>query len=221
MGRICTTFCVSLKVAIRPRRALTMARLSSPSVARNTKPIIQVLKDFLPEKGMVLEIASGTGEHICAFAQTFPKLNFQPSDVDGSSLESIEAWTQDLKLNNVLPPLQIDTTKEDWPVSHADAVICINMIHISPFESCEGLMRGAKRILAPGGYLYLYGAYKLDGQHTAPSNQAFDEHLRSMNPAWGVRDLKDVQKVAESHGLSFISSIEMPQNNFSVIFRQA
>jgi Protein of unknown function (DUF938) len=203
------------------RRILVMARLYSPSASRNTQPILKILQGILPDKGLVLELASGTGEHVCAFAQAFPNLTFQPSDVDGPSLESIRLATQEMGLSNVLPPLRIDATDEDWPVSQADAIICINLVHISPFEACEGLMRGSGKVLSPGGYLYLYGAYKFDGQHTSPSNVAFDGYLRSQNPAWGVRDLKEVKQAAQRHGLSFVKCVDMPANNFSVIFQQA
>lgn len=198
-----------------------MARLTSPSVRNNTQPILEVLKSILPQTGKVLEIASGSGEHVCAFAKASPNLTFQPSDVDSECLESTRAWTQELGLANVLPPLQIDTTSEAWPVTSADAILCINMIHISPFASCEGLMRGAGKLLPPGGYLYLYGAYKLNGNHTAPSNLAFDQSLRARNPCWGVRDLDDVKKVAAQHGLGFVNVIDMPANNFSVIFQKS
>lgn len=212
---------VSVRTAVARRHPVFMARLTSPSVRNNTQPIIQVLKSILPQKGTVLEIASGSGEHVCAFAKAFPNLTFQPSDVDSECLESTRAWAQELGLINVLPPLLIDTSREVWPVISADAVLCINMIHISPFACCEGLMRGAGKLLPPGGYLYLYGAYKINGSHTAPSNAAFDRSLRALNPSWGVRDLDDVKKVAALHGLSFVNIVDMPANNFSVIFQKS
>eukprot|EP00884_Botryococcus_braunii_P015690 jgi/Botrbrau1/2804/Bobra.0125s0015.1 len=198
-----------------------MALFNVPNASRNALPIIELLRGILPERGLVLELASGAGEHVCAFAEAFPRLTFQPSDLDRTHQNKIQSLMSNLTSKNILPPLCIDTTAQHWPISHADAVICINMIHIAPFEACEGLMRGAANIIAPGGYLYLYGAYKIDGQHTAPSNEAFDRALRSSNPAWGVRDLEVVKDAAQRHGLSFVKCVDMPSNNFSVIFQQA
>jgi hypothetical protein len=197
-----------------------MARLYAPATTRNTEPILNVLKRVLPEEGLVLEIASGTGEHVCAFAKAFPNVQFQPSDVEADSCRSIRAWEEELGLENALPPLLFSVTDPEWPIKKADAVICINMIHISPFSCCEGLMQGASNILSPGQKLYMYGPYKLNGQHTAPSNERFDMTLKGNNPEWGVRDLDDVKHIAETFGLEFVEFVEMPANNLSVIFRR-
>src|SRR5262245_17571049 len=157
---------------------------------RNRVPILDVLRRVLPTDALVLEVASGTGEHALFFAQSLPGIRWQPSDVDAAARASIAAWCVDVP--NVRAPLALDVTEEVWPIDGADAVVCINMIHIAPWPVCEGLMRGAGRILRPGGVLFLYGPYRVGGAHTAPSNVAFDERLRSENPAWGVRDLEAV-----------------------------
>ncbi|HWP67297.1 MAG TPA: DUF938 domain-containing protein [Candidatus Limnocylindria bacterium] len=192
------------------------ARRYAAATERNRAPILDVLRRVLPERGLVLEVASGTGEHARAFAAALPALRWQPSDCDPEARASIAAWCA--KLPNVAPPLALDATDEPWPVERADAVVCINMIHIAPWAACEGLMRGAGRVLPPGGVLYLYGPFRLGGAHTAPSNAAFDAQLRAQHPAWGVRDLEDVVACAEAHGLRLRARVAMPANNQSVIF---
>jgi hypothetical protein len=196
-------------------------RLHHAHVARNRVPILDVLKRVLPAQGLVVEVASGSGEHAAFFAQHLPQLRWQPTDIDTAALASIAAHRAAADLPNLLPPLPLDTTAEPWPLAHADAVVCSNnMIHISPWAVGEGLIAGAARILPAGGVLYLYGPYKIDGRHTAPSNQEFDDWLRAQNPAWGVRDLAEVTEFAAHHGFALAETAPMPANNLSVIFRR-
>jgi hypothetical protein len=200
-------------------------RLFAPATERNREPIATVLARMLPETGAVLEIASGTGEHVVHFARMFPRLVFQPSDPDAAHRASIGAWTAFGGHANIRQPLVLDVTTATWPVPDdvqrsLVAVVCINMIHISPWTATLGLMRGAGRILPKQGVLYLYGPYKRAGAHTAPSNEAFDRSLRERNAAWGVRDLEAVVASAETEGLAFVESVDMPANNLSVVFRK-
>jgi SAM-dependent methyltransferase len=196
------------------------AALTSPSVARNRDPILEVLRRVLPITGTVLEIASGTGEHAVHFAVALPHLTWQPTDQDEQALNSIAAHRAISKLPNLLAPVRLDTSSPEWPVERASAVVAINMVHISPWRATQGLMAGARRVLPPGGVLYLYGAYKENGAYTAPSNEAFDQDLRRRNPEWGVRDLEEVVNLASSHGLELVERIPMPANNLSVVFRR-
>src|ERR1051326_8738891 len=163
---------------------MTDDRRSAPHVARNAGPIAEVLRGLLPARGLVLEIASGSGEHVLHFAREFPNLLFQPSDPEPAAPRSIEAWRREAGMFNLLPAGALDARAAEWPVAAADAILCINMVHISPWAATEGLMRGAARFLAPGGPLYLYGAYRRAGVPIAPSNEAFDASLRSRDPAW-------------------------------------
>jgi hypothetical protein len=195
-------------------------RRSAPHVARNAAPIMDVLRDALPVRGLVLEVASGTGEHVLNFAREFPKLLWQPSDPEPVSLRSIEAWRVESGLFNLLPPVSLDARAAEWPVPQADAILCINMIHISSWLATAGLMRGAGRLLEAGAPLFLYGPYRRAGVETAPSNEAFDESLKSRNPEWGLRDLEDVSAEAEKHGLGLDRVVEMPANNLSLLFRK-
>ena len=195
-------------------------RQTAPAVARNREHILALLRGLLPRQGLVLEIASGTGEHVVHFAQNFPGLTFQPSDAERFARESIAAWVAHEELQNVAPPLALDAAAPDWPVARADAIVCINMIHISPWAATLGLFAGARKLLSAGAPLYLYGAYKRGGEHTAPTNIAFDGWLRSQNPAFGVRDLEAVAAVAADNGFGPPEVVEMPANNFSVIFRR-
>ena len=192
----------------------------APAAERNREPILDVLREVLPERGLVLEVASGTGEHAAFLAAAFPRLLFQPSDPEPAALRSIAAWRSEAGLFNLLEPLALDARAAEWPVARADAILCINMVHISPWAATEGLMRGAGRLLGEGAPLYLYGAYRRDGFETAPSNEAFDESLRARDPAWGVRNLEDVVAEAEKSGLSLQAVTEMPANNLSVVFRK-
>ena len=195
-------------------------RRSAPHVARNAEPIAEVLREILPERGLVLEVASGTGEHVLHFARAFPFLSWQPSDPDPAALASIEAWRDEAGLANLLSPLRLDVRSPEWPVASADTLLCINMVHISPWAATVGLMRGAGRLLAAGAPLYLYGAYRQAGVATAPSNEAFDLSLRTRDPEWGVRNLEDVAAEAETNGLGLDRVVPMPANHLSVVFRK-
>jgi hypothetical protein len=197
---------------------MTGARLIYPATARNRDPILEVLRDYLPETGHVLEIASGSGEHVSYFARNCRGLVFHPSDPDPRCRASIEAWTaEDPRLKNVMPPLAFDVT-DRWPALDVAAILCINMIHIAPWAATQALIAGAGKLLEPLGLLYLYGPYKRGGIHTAPSNAAFDESLRAQNPAWGVRNLEDVVALAAESGFAEPDIVPMPANNLSVIF---
>jgi len=193
--------------------------LTSPSVARNREPILAVLRRVLPVRGIVLEIASGTGEHAIHFAAALPELIWQPTDRDPEARRSIAARRAAAVLPNLLPPLELDAAAPSWPVERADAIVAINMIHIAPWSAAEGLMAGAARLLAPGGILYLYGPYQENGRHTAPSNAAFDASLRARDPEWGVRDVGAVAELAARHGLALAERVAMPANNLSLDFR--
>lgn len=199
---------------------MTDARRFAPATARNREPILAVLRRVLPASGTVLEIASGTGEHAAHFAPHFPALTWQPSDADADNLASIAAWAAASGAANIRPPILLDVTAPDWGVEGVAAILAVNMIHIAPWAAAEALMAGAGRRLPPGAPLYLYGPYKRGGQHTAPSNAAFDADLRRRDPAWGVRDLDDVARLAERSGLDLAEVVAMPANNLSVIFRR-
>jgi SAM-dependent methyltransferase len=196
-------------------------RLHHPHVARNREPILAVLRRVLPPRGLVLEVASGSGEHAAHFAKSLPALTWQPTDPDQRALGSIAAYRADAGgAANLLAPLRLDTTVVPWPVARADALVCINMIHITPWAVAEALMAGAERTLPAGALLYLYGPYQIDGRHTAASNQEFDAWLQAQNPEWGVRDLGAVTDLAARHGLALAETVPMPANNLSVIFRR-
>jgi hypothetical protein len=199
---------------------MTDHRRSAPHVARNAVPIAEVLAEILPARGMVLELASGTGEHILHFAREFPRLLWQPSDPEPAALRSIEAWRAESGLFNLLPAISLDARAADWPVPQTDAILCINMVHISPWAATAGLMRGAGRLLGEGAPLYLYGPYRRSGVETAPSNEAFDESLRARDSEWGLRTLEEVEIEAGKHGLQLDRSVEMPANNLSIVFRK-
>jgi Protein of unknown function (DUF938) len=192
----------------------------APATLRNRDPILDVLRGVLPETGVVLEIASGTGEHVVHFARNLPGLMFQPSDPNPDALLSISAWVEETSVTNVRPPVILDASQPPWPIATADAIICINMVHISPWDATVGLMKGAAAILPPASPLYLYGPYKREGISTAPSNEAFDRSLRDRDPSWGLRDLEAVAALAQSAGFSKPVITEMPANNLSVVFRR-
>ena len=194
--------------------------LVAPAVARNREPILAVLRRVLPTEGTVLEIASGSGEHAVYFAAGLPNLTWQPSDADPIALKSISAHRDAAALANLVPPIELDVQAISWPVDHADAIVCINMLHIAPWSAAEGLMAGAGRVLPATGVLYLYGPFQENGRHTAPSNAAFDASLQARNPEWGVRDVAGVAELAASKGLDLVDRIEMPANNLSLIFRR-
>lgn len=199
---------------------LFQAALLSPAVARNRDPILAVLRRHLPQQGTLLEIASGTGEHAAYFAPHFPKLVWQPTDTDPEALASIAAHRAAANAPNLRAPIALDVTAPAWPVPQADAIVSINMIHIAPWEAAQALFAGAERTLATGAVLYLYGPFKENGEHTAPSNADFDASLRARDPRWGVRDVGDVRALAERHGFDFVERVAMPANNLSLIFHR-
>lgn len=193
-------------------------RRSAPAALRNRGPILAALRQYLPETGIVLEVASGTGEHISFFARHLPDLRWQPSAPSPAARQSISEWVAHDGLTNVNAPLNLDATLP-WPEMQAAAIICINMVHISPWEATVGLMRHARSVLPDGGLLYLYGPYRCSDRPFAPSNEAFDRELRSRDPRWGIRELDDVIACASEHGLAFEHSAEMPANNLSIYLR--
>ena len=195
-------------------------RQYAPATLRNRDLILGVLRDVLPTKGVVLEIASGSGEHVVHFARNFRNLAFQPSDREPDALQSVAAWVKATGVTNVRAPMVLDVSQSPWPIASADGIICINMVHISPWEATLGLVRGAAAILPPTAPLYLYGPYEREGFATAPSNQEFDRSLRDRNPSWGLRELEAVAAVAQSAGFSVPTITEMPANNLSVVFRR-
>ncbi|MBD2592892.1 DUF938 domain-containing protein [Nostoc spongiaeforme FACHB-130] len=207
------------------------ARQSAPATERNRQPILEVLLKVLPDSGTVLEIASGTGEHAVYFTSQLRNVMWLPTDVSPQARASIVAWTEHYECQNIYPPLELDAKEPVWVVEQETttqllnnspivAIVNINMIHISPWSACLGLMAGASRILPVGGILYLYGPFKQGGEHTAPSNAAFDEYLRSQNPEWGVRNLDDVIAAAQTEHLVLKQIYEMPANNLSVVFER-
>lgn len=200
-------------IPIDPRRF-------APATERNRGPILALLTRVLPPAGRVLEIASGTGEHAVFFSRHLPHLTWQPTDPDAAARASIVAWTAEAALPNVADPLALDASQPNWPIDRADAVLAVNMVHISPWAATVGLLGGAARVLPTGAPLLLYGPYKRDGQHTAPSNAAFDQNLRRQNPAWGVRDLEIVVETADAAGLSLAEIAPMPANNLGLVFRR-
>ncbi len=198
------------------------ARQYAPATERNREAILNVLLEVLPPTGTVLEISSGTGEHAVFFAPRLQPRKWLPSDINPLALASINAWRSDAKCENLYLPIALDACQPNWELGNVEpisAIANINMIHIAPWEACLGLIAGARRILPPGGILYLYGPFTRDGKHTAPSNEAFDESLRSQNPLWGVRDLDKVIEVAKSQQFALVKTVAMPANNLSVIFQ--
>ncbi len=193
-------------------------RQHAPATSRNRDFILGVLRDVLPTKGVILEIASGSGEHVVHFARHFPNLVFQPSDREPDALQSITAWVRAARLTNVRAPAVLDASRPPWPIASAEGIVCINMVHISPWEATLGLVRGAAAILPPAAPFYLYGPFKREGFATSVSNQAFDRSLRDRDPSWGLRDLQAVAAVAQSVGFSAPAITEMPANNLSVVF---
>lgn len=189
----------------------------APATARNREPIAEVLADVLAAQGQVLEVASGTGEHAAYFAERFPALEWHPSDPDSDALVSIAEWTEGLA--NVRPPLALDAAS-DWPVMAADAILCINMVHISPWAATLGLMAGAGRLLPPGAPLILYGPYRRQGVETAPSNEQFELWLKEKSPEYGLRHVEDVSRAAATHGLALERIVPMPANNLILVYRR-
>jgi hypothetical protein len=195
-------------------------RLVSPSAERNKGPIGEILCRMLPPNGRVVEIASGTGQHVVHFANMMPNLTWQPTERDGDCLRSIAGWLALKAPPNVRTPLHLDVHEAPWPLRSADGIVCINMVHIAPWSATQALMRGAGRMLPAAGIMYLYGPYKKGGQHTSASNQAFDAQLRAADPLWGVRDLEEMTKVATTENFNLQCTCEMPANNLSLIFRK-
>jgi hypothetical protein len=201
-------------------------RLNAPATQRNRAPILEILHQVLPPQGTILEISSGTGEHAVFFAPHLTPRRWLPSDPSAEARDSIAAWQSTDPAPNLAPPIDLDASADHWPIesdpallSEIRAIVNINMIHIAPWAACLGLMAGAGRILPPGGILYLYGPFRQNGQHTAPSNADFDNSLKLRDPAWGVRDLEEVIAIAATHGLTFIQTYPMPANNLSVVFQ--
>ncbi len=199
-----------------PKNALRHA----PATSRNRDAILEVLKSVLPPEGVLLEIASGTGEHAAYMTPALPGITWQPSDADPSALASIDGHAKQSGTDRIRPALAITTT-DPWPIDHADAVLCCNMIHISPWASAEGLFDGAARILPSQAPLILYGPFRRNGQHTAASNVAFDDMLKAQDPRWGVRCLDtEVMPLAAQAGFTLDEVHEMPANNLTVVFRR-
>ena len=192
----------------------------SPAAARNAAPIAEVLAKELPDEGLVLEIASGSGEHAVFMARRFPNLEWQPSERDAEGLASIEAWREEAGLANMLSPIALDASAQNWPIEGCDALLCINMVHISPWAATEGLMRGATRILARGAPLILYGPYLEDDIETATSNLAFDASLKARDTTWGLREVAAVDREALVNGFARTARYEMPANNIMLIYRR-
>jgi SAM-dependent methyltransferase len=199
---------------------MTDSRLFAPATQRNREPILALLRTVLPRTGLVVEIASGSGEHVVHFAAALPDLTFQPSDPSEEALASTGAWIAETGLPNIRQPLLLDAAAPAWPIEAADAIICINMIHIAPWAAAMGLMKQAGRLLPEGGPLYLYGPYRRPGRELEPSNLAFDQSLRTRNPEWGLRELDAVASLARENGFDDPEVTEMPANNLSLVFRR-
>ncbi len=195
-------------------------RRSAPAAVRNREPIAEVLDQWLPERGLVLEIASGTGEHAAWFAARFPHLEWQPSDVDPGALDSIRAWREEAALPNLRDPLVIDSSEPDWPIRRADAIFNSNMVHISPWKTALGLLAGGARLLDPGAPLILYGPWVSDKVETAPSNLAFDADLKRRDPEWGLRKVEEFEAEAIARGFRLAGQRAMPANNLMLLFRR-
>jgi SAM-dependent methyltransferase len=193
----------------------------APAAVRNREPILQILERVLPERGTILEVGSGSGEHAVFFAPRLAGRVWQPTDADPEAVASIQAWRDELTAENLSAPRRFDVRERPWPFDELIGVVAINVIHISPWEVCEALIEGAGTALRPRGVLYLYGPFKFDGRHTAISNEVFDSSLQSQDPRWGVRDLADVRNLAARHGFEEEGVFTMPVNNFSVVFSKS
>jgi len=195
--------------------------MHSPAAERNKGPIAEVLERVLPRAGLVLEIAGGSGQHVVHFARALPQLQWQPSEADPTLLGAMVARLGHEGLANVCAPLALDVRARPWPVREAEAIVCINLLHIAPWPVTEALMDGAGTVLGAGAVLYLYGPFRRAGRHTAPSNAAFDADLRARDPRWGVRDLEAVEAAARGAGLDLAQILAMPANNLSLVFTRA
>lgn len=196
-------------------------RCLAGAAERNKGPILEVLAQALPARGLVLEIGSGTGQHVTHFARAFPQLLWQPSDVDAEMHRSVSAWIHQERLTNVREPISLDVTKAPWPIAAADAIVCINVLHVAPWSTTQALFNGARELLKRGAPLFLYGPYRREGRHTASSNERFDAELRAFDPEWGVRDVESVTEVATLAGFVRSELVDMPANNLSLVFRRA
>lgn len=190
----------------------------APATSRNREPLRNVLTQWLPDCGRVLEVASGTGEHAVFFARSFPFLEWQPSDSDSDALASIAAHRKEASCANLAPPIHFDVTEPEFTVGPVDAIVCINMVHIAPFSACEGLFRHAQRLLKAGAPLVLYGPFRFHGEFHAPSNAEFDRMLKERNPLWGVRDLDEIETVARQREFRLGDIVSLPANNHCLIF---
>ena len=199
-------------------------RLDAPATRRNRAPILEVLRQYLPARGLVLELGSGSGQHMAWFAAALPGLTWQPSDPDVEMHASITAWARQAGAAKVRAPLASDICEADWgrgeTAAELVAILAINTLQVAPRAACAGLMRGTGRLLPAGGLLYLYGPFSKGGVHSAPSNQAFDRMLRAQDPDWGIPDLDDVSARAEAEGLTLAETLDMPSNNLSVVFHR-
>ena len=198
-----------------------MHKRTSEAAQRNRDAILAVLLRVLPARGRVLEIASGSGEHALAFATALPGLTWQPSERDAEGLASIAAWRAEQGPANLLSPVELDVLRWPWPVTAADAIVCINMIHIAPWAATEALFAGAARALPPGAPLVTYGPYRFGGAFTADSNAAFDADLRARDPRWGVRDVDDLTPLAAGHGIALRETVALPANNHALVWRRS
>ena len=191
----------------------------APATARNSEPIARVLGDELPESGLVLEVASGTGEHAVFMARRFPALTWQPSDADVEALASVDSYADEAGLANLHPAVALDAASSNWPLDRADAVVCINMVHISPWKATEGLFAGAKRLLSEGAPLVLYGPYIEPEIDTSESNLQFDASLKVRDPRWGLRSTRDMDSLASQCDFTRTARYEMPANNLMLVYR--
>ena len=192
----------------------------APATARNSEPLAEVLAEELPDRGLVLEVASGSGEHAVFLARQFPALDWQPSDVDLEALASVDAWAAEAAVANLRPAIALDAAQANWPIAAADAVLCVNMVHISLWSAAVGLFTGAGRILTSGAPLVLYGPFIEPGRETAPSNLAFDQSLKQRNSEWGLRNTADLDALAADHGLRRTARHAMPANNLVLVYRR-
>lgn len=208
------------KTATDEGRPIDDKRLFSPSSMRNKHVILSVFQKHIPLSGNILEIACGSGEHTTHFAASNANLTWHPTDIDETHMESVNAHARADDLKNVMPAVHLNVTSDNWPVPDVGMVYNANMIHISPWECTVGLFKGANRHLKKDGVLMMYGPYKRDGQHTAASNESFDQSLKSRNTQWGIRDIEEVMALAKENNLILQDIIEMPANNFSVIYKK-
>ena len=192
----------------------------APATARNSQPLAEVLARELPASGTVLEIASGSGEHAVFMARRFPALDWQPSDRDAEALASVDAWAAEARLANLRPAIALDAAAPDWPIVSADALLCVNMVHISPWDAVVGLFAGAGRVLGSGAPLVLYGPFVEPDVETAASNHAFDQSLRQRDPAWGLRSTADLDRLAAGYGMTRTARCAMPANNLVLVYRR-